>query len=102
METGPKAGAPHALAPHPTELPAPLSTVPNHTPVDGVTSPPMDDGRVELLTKELASRDQFIAAVGHELRNAVAPLILLAEQFTLFGEEPGVSPALAKRIPMLD
>jgi len=37
--------------------------------------------RVESLARALAARDSFITAVGHELRNSVAPLLLLAEQF---------------------
>jgi signal transduction histidine kinase len=37
--------------------------------------------RVESLASALAARDSFITAVGHELRNSVAPLLLLAEQF---------------------
>lgn len=37
--------------------------------------------RAESLANALAARDSFITAVGHELRNSVAPLLLLAEQF---------------------
>jgi signal transduction histidine kinase len=39
----------------------------------------------EFLLDALAARDNFIAAVSHELRNTVAPLILLAEQFQAVG-----------------
>lgn len=42
-------------------------------------------GSVECREKQLeaavAARDELIAAFGHELRNALAPLVLLAEQF---------------------
>jgi len=37
------------------------------------------------LAEALAARDNFISAVSHELRNTVAPLILLAEQFEAMG-----------------
>jgi two-component system, OmpR family, sensor kinase len=37
------------------------------------------------LAESLAARDNFISAVSHELRNTVAPLILLAEQFEAMG-----------------
>jgi signal transduction histidine kinase len=40
---------------------------------------------VQQLADALAARDNFIAAVSHELRNNVAPLILLAEQFEVLG-----------------
>ena len=39
--------------------------------------------RIDELTAALAARDSFIGLVGHELRNAVAPMLLLAEQFSL-------------------
>jgi len=35
----------------------------------------------EELTAVVAARDDFISLVGHELRNALAPLMMLAEQF---------------------
>lgn len=37
------------------------------------------------LVEALAARDNFISAVSHELRNTVAPLLLLAEQFEAMG-----------------
>ncbi len=43
------------------------------------------DDVVQQLADALAARDNFIAAVSHELRNNVAPLILLAEQFEVLG-----------------
>jgi signal transduction histidine kinase len=36
--------------------------------------------RIGALTDALAARDQLISAAGHELRNALAPLLLLTEQ----------------------
>jgi len=44
-----------------------------------VCSPELE--RVYALADALAARDNFITAISHELRNTVAPLILLAEQF---------------------
>ena len=35
--------------------------------------------RVSELEAAVAARDRFIAAVGHELRNVMAPLVLLAD-----------------------
>ncbi|HEX4453886.1 MAG TPA: HAMP domain-containing sensor histidine kinase [Kofleriaceae bacterium] len=43
------------------------------------------EDQVQDLADALAARDNFIAAVSHELRNNVAPLILLAEQFEVLG-----------------
>jgi len=40
--------------------------------------------------------------VGHELRNSVAPLLLLAEQLAPLGEQADVPPALARWIPTLN
>jgi two-component system, OmpR family, sensor kinase len=39
------------------------------------------DRRYEALKNALAARDQFISVISHELRNAVAPVFLLAEVF---------------------
>jgi signal transduction histidine kinase len=36
--------------------------------------------RFDELESALAARDEFIAVLGHELRNAIAPLVLLGEQ----------------------
>src|SRR6188474_1491364 len=45
----------------------------------------------------LASRDRFLGLIGHELRNAIAPMLLLAEQFNAIAGVPGAPPALASR-----
>ena len=42
--------------------------------------------RLEELTNAIAAREGFIAVVGYELRNSLAPLVLLAEQFERLGE----------------
>lgn len=41
--------------------------------------------RVAELETALAARDEFIAVLGHELRNQVAPLVLLASSSTASG-----------------
>jgi|HubBroStandDraft_6_1064221.scaffolds.fasta_scaffold459120_2 signal transduction histidine kinase len=46
---------------------------------------PDEEDRVTALADAVAARDNFITAVSHELRNTVAPLILLAEQFEAVG-----------------
>jgi len=57
--------------------------------------------RIDELTAALAARDSFIGLVGHELRNAVAPMLLLAEQFSILAGEPNVSPVFTSRVAML-
>ena len=50
----------------------------------GLGTPPLGVAPcVEDLQFAVAARDEFLAVLGHELRNAVAPLVLLAEQFEL-------------------
>jgi signal transduction histidine kinase len=68
-----------------------------------VEPPPSDDTRrqIQELTTALAARDRFIALVGHELRNSVAPMLLLAEQFAALVEDPGIRPVVASRSAML-
>lgn len=53
------------------------------------------------LTAALAARDRFIAAVGHELRNSVAPLMLLADHFEGFAEDPNATSRLPSRVAIL-
>jgi signal transduction histidine kinase len=48
------------------------------------------------LAAVVAARDDFISLIGHELRNAIAPLVMLAEQFE--GAPNGIP---ATRVPML-
>lgn len=57
--------------------------------------------RIRELTAALAARDSFIALVGHELRNSVAPMVLLAEQFSTLAEDPRVSPIVVSRMALL-
>ena len=58
-------------------------------------------GEVQELTAALAARDSLIAVMGHELRNSVAPMLLLAEQFEALAGEPGVQPVVARRAATL-
>jgi signal transduction histidine kinase len=48
-----------------------------------------------------AARDHFLAFVGHELRNTMAPLHLLADQFTALADDPHALPAIASRATKL-
>jgi signal transduction histidine kinase len=57
--------------------------------------------RIAELTAELAARDSFISLVGHELRNSVAPMLLLAEQFAAVAQEPGAPALVTSRAAML-
>jgi len=57
--------------------------------------------QVHELTSALAARDSFIAQVGHELRNSVAPMLLLAEQFATLVNDPQAPPVMASRAAML-
>lgn len=56
--------------------------------------------RVEELTDALAARDGFIAAIGAELRNSLAPLVLLAEQFEALAHA-ATTPTLRSRTALL-
>ena len=53
------------------------------------------------LIAALAARDSFIALVGHELRNSVAPMLLLAEQFATLAHDPQAPPMFASRAALL-
>jgi signal transduction histidine kinase len=44
--------------------------------------------RIAELSTALAARDRFIALLGHELRNSLAPTVLLAEQFSALANDP--------------
>src|SRR4051812_37507958 len=57
--------------------------------------------QIQELTTALAARDHFLALVGHELRNSVAPMVLLAEQFQTAVEDPRASPFMASRVALL-
>jgi signal transduction histidine kinase len=56
---------------------------------------------IEELTAALAGRDRFISHIGHELRNSIAPMLLLADQFTLLASDPRVHANVATRVAML-
>jgi len=75
-------------------------------------APPDQDGRAQacqdrtlcgcdcaVLEEQLAARDQFIGGLGHELRNTIAPLVLLADHFEQLA--PAAEPQLASRVGML-
>jgi signal transduction histidine kinase len=66
-----------------------------------VASPGEAQGRIDELTAQLAARDSFLGLVGHELRNAVAPMLLLAEQFAMLADDPKAPPMIASRVAML-
>ena len=53
---------------------------------------------VEELREALTARDELIAVMGHELRNAMAPLVLLAQQFEMM---PAVDDMMKKKVAML-
>jgi len=53
---------------------------------------------IEELRDALAARDELISVIGHELRNAMAPLVLLAAQFELM---PSADDMMRKKVAML-
>jgi signal transduction histidine kinase len=57
--------------------------------------------QIDELTAALAARDSFIALIGHELRNSVAPMLLLAEQFAALVHDPQATPVVASRAALL-
>jgi signal transduction histidine kinase len=63
--------------------------------------PPLEDGEIHELTTALAARDRFIALIGHELRNSLAPMVLLAEQFGALAEGSQPPGKLLSRVAML-
>ncbi len=63
--------------------------------------PPLDDGEIHELAAALAGRDRFIALIGHELRNSLAPMVLLAEQFGTLAEGSQPPGKLLARVAML-
>src|SRR5262245_37826222 len=70
-------------------------------PIPVTSSVPDVRPQVAELTNALAVRDHFIAFVGHELRNALAPALLLVDQFAALASDPRASPAVASRAAML-
>jgi signal transduction histidine kinase len=73
------------------ESPVPAAGADDLGPPDG----PRD------LTAALAGRDSFIGRLGHELRNVVAPMLLIAEQLQAMAAEPDAPPLLASRTSVL-
>ncbi len=71
-----------------------------HSAVGGPV-PAADPQALAALTVALAGRDSFIQVIGHELRNAVGPLLLLTEQLQGMAEDPAAPTALASRVVML-
>ena len=61
------------------------------------------DARTQIaeLTTALAVRDHFIAFVGHELRNGLAPLLLLADQFCTLTDDRRAAPSMAARAALV-
>jgi len=57
--------------------------------------------QIQELTAALAARDGFLSVVGHELRNAVAPMLLIAEQFATLANDPVAPPLVASRVAAL-
>jgi signal transduction histidine kinase len=61
----------------------------------------LERAQLAQLRAALAGRDSFIGVIGHELRNSVAPMLLLAEQLRAVAEDPAAPPALPSRVAML-
>jgi len=69
--------------------------------VDGDSGAPEQDPQVQELTLALAARDRFLSLIGHELRNALAPMMLLAEQFGMLAEGSQPPGKVLSRVAML-
>jgi signal transduction histidine kinase len=68
-----------------------------------IPAPPLADARTQIdeLTTALAGRDHLIAFVGHELRNALAPLLLLVDQFVVLAEDPRAAATMMSRAQLV-
>jgi len=68
-----------------------------------VPAAPVVDARTQVieLTAALAGRDHAIAFVGHELRNALAPLLLLVDQFAGLAGDPRAAPSMVSRAQLV-
>src|SRR5690348_2488155 len=62
---------------------------------------PAEDPQVQELTLALAARDRFLSLIGHELRNTLAPMMLLAEQFGMLAEGSQPPGKVLSRVAML-
>lgn len=60
---------------------------------------PIDE--VRSLAAQLAGRDHFISVIGHELRNAVAPMLLLSDQIRALASDPAAPAPLESRAVLL-
>ena len=69
--------------------------------VDGDSDAPAEDPQVQELTLALASRDRFLSLIGHELRNTLAPMMLLSEQFGMLAEGSQPPGKVLSRVAML-
>jgi len=86
-----------------------MTDVENATSPAEPWAPPLGDAmsatdarhQIRELTAALAARDGFLSVVGHELRNAVAPMLLLAEQFATLANDPAAPPLVASRVAIL-
>jgi signal transduction histidine kinase len=67
-------------------------------PVPSVADAPT---QVVELAAALAGRDHVIAFVGHELRNALAPLLLLVDQFTALAGDARAAPGMVARAQLM-
>jgi signal transduction histidine kinase len=56
---------------------------------------------IETLTAALAARDSFNALIGHELRNSIAPIVLLVDQLADVAGDPALPPLVVSRLTML-
>jgi signal transduction histidine kinase len=68
-----------------------------------VLAPSVADARTHVieLTAALAGRDHAIAFLGHELRNALAPLLLLVDQFATLAGDPHAAPVMVSRAQLV-
>jgi signal transduction histidine kinase len=69
--------------------------------VDEDPEPRAEDPQVQELSLALAARDRFLSMIGHELRNSLAPMVLLAEQFGTLAEGSQPPGKVLARVGML-
>jgi signal transduction histidine kinase len=67
----------------------------------GNASDKLEDPAVQELTAALEARDRLLSLIGHELRNSLAPMMLLAEQFGTLAEGSQPLGKLLTRVGML-
>lgn len=76
-------------------------TDPRRAPPGEPGASPEPHAQIQELTEALAARDSFIGLVGHELRNSIAPMLLLAEQFEVLARDAAAPPMVSSRAAML-